>query len=242
MPTIPPYNLIDRNNLDALQLAIQHTISKAHHIAIDTEFTGLGDPKLTRSPYVFSKILQYSNIEDRYRSLSEVVASHALLALGISVFEESTETRHAYKVHNFHFLMLSSRSFLMSPSSCSFLAENGFDFNYQLKHGILYAPGKDALLDESPGKVLRLIMNHMIAQHVPVVLHNGLLDLMFVYHSLYAPLPTELSSFIADLYDLFPAGIYDTKYVADFVTREKASFLAYLFRKWYVPIQCLYKK
>jgi target of EGR1 protein 1 len=62
---------------------------------------------------------------------------------------------------------------------------------------------------------------------------------MFIYHSLYASLPTELDVFVADLAEMFDgdqealrSGLFDTKYVAEYVTREKASFLAYLFRKW----------
>ncbi|KAJ3108453.1 Target of EGR1, member 1 (Nuclear) [Phlyctochytrium planicorne] len=55
---------------------------------------------------------------------------------------------------------------------------------------------------------------------------------MFLYQALHASLPTFLDVFVADLADMFQGGIYDTKYVADFVTREGASFLAYVFRKY----------
>ena len=79
---------------------------------------------------------------------------------------------------------------------------------------------------------MRSIFLHILERKVPIALHNGLLDLLFVYHSFYAHLPRELSTFTSDLSEMFPCGLYDTKYIADFQTREKASFLAYLFRKW----------
>ena len=78
---------------------------------------------------------------------------------------------------------------------------------------------------------MRSIFNAILFKKAPVVVHNGLLDFMFLYYSFYADLPNELPTFITDLNDLFPSGIYDTKYVADFVTREKSSFLSLLFRK-----------
>lgn len=78
---------------------------------------------------------------------------------------------------------------------------------------------------------MRQIFKHIISRRVPIVVHNGLLDMCFIYHSFYATLPNSLDMFLSDLDEMFPGGIYDTKYVADYVTRETKSFLAYLFRK-----------
>lgn len=36
-----------------------------------------------------------------------------------------------------------------------------------------------------------------------VVVHNGFLDVIYLYHALYAPLPPTLSTFIADLCEIF---------------------------------------
>lgn len=38
----------------------------------------------------------------------------------------------------------------------------------------------------------------------PLVVHNGIFDLMFIYHSFVAPLPSTLSEFVGDLSDAFP--------------------------------------
>ena len=127
------FNTVNRHNLETLSLTIKHLIKKASYIALDTEFTGLGDPKTTRT----------TNIDDRYRVLSQVASTHAIVAFGMSIFEQKDQ---GYQVHNFHFVMLCTLNHTISPASLSFLASHGFDFNDQILNGIPYRPGNDVLL------------------------------------------------------------------------------------------------
>ena len=81
-------------------------------------------------------------------------------------------------------------------------------------------------------RTIRELFTNIIVSKVPVVLHNGLVDLIFFYHNLYAELPVSMQTFLADLEEVFAGGIYDTKYITEYKARMSASFLEYVFRKW----------
>jgi target of EGR1 protein 1 len=125
------YNLVNRHNLQTLSFAIKHAIQQSEFIALDIEFTGLGDVKRTRD----------QNIEDRYLALAELARQYAVIAVGLSTFKRDEDG--SYIVNNFHFALLSLQDHKISPSSISFLVEHGFDFNDQYRNGIPYRPGND---------------------------------------------------------------------------------------------------
>ena len=217
------YRIVNRHNLHTLNLAIKAEIHAADFIAIDTEFTGLGDPKL----------LKHQNMETRYTASVELVKTHALVALGVSIFKGS-------EVTNYLFLLLSAVPHCINPQSITFLSQHGFDFNDQYENGIPYIPGNDFVAKRDDAKSIPKLMNptnslmRELIQLIlckTIVVHNGFLDLMFIYHSLYAKLPKSFPTFIADLDDICTQGIYDTKYISDYCVREPASFLELLYKK-----------
>jgi target of EGR1 protein 1 len=78
---------------------------------------------------------------------------------------------------------------------------------------------------------MRDIFNQLVSIQKRLVLHNGLLDLAFLYQAFYGPMPKTMAIFVADLACLFPGGIIDTKYLSDYVTRDGTSFLGYLYKR-----------
>ena len=103
-----------------------------------------------------------------------------------------------------------------------FLVEHGFDFQSQYSRGVPYLRGNDREEnEEANNKGVRKLFSVLVASGKPMVLHNGLIDLVFLYHNFWCALPDKLGTFVADLAEMFPGGVYDTKYIADFVSRTQ---------------------
>ena len=76
------------------------------------------------------------------------------------------------------------------------------------------------------------LFTRVLLSPAPLILHNGLVDLLFLYHSFYAPLPPTLNSFMADLSEMLgPDGLYDTKAITEYKLGEERSFLEYVYKK-----------
>ncbi|KAJ1674312.1 hypothetical protein EV182_003536 [Spiromyces aspiralis] len=130
-------------------------------------------------------------------------------------------------------------------ANIAFLVETGFDLNRMVVHGIPYYSAPDPTLadsdatldkdrlgvDHEPSLALRSIMGAIITSGAPLILHNGLVDLMLMYHHFYAPLPKSLTTFMADILEMFKGGVWDTKFFCKTVLDEDATFLAYLYTK-----------
>lgn len=217
------YNEVNNENLDTVYNNVLAKIASADAIALDTEFTGF-----------CARVVKH--MDQRYGSLAAVVRSHAVLSVGLTTI---SNTPDGFSVDNFELLTTRSGTFEVDTKNLRFLAENGFNFTRHFMLGMAYEPGAppaamelETTREKTVRSLFRDIFRLIRSKRIPVVVHNGFLDLMYIYHSFITDLPAQFKTFVADLLDVFPGGIYDTKYLTAQVLYEQRTFLAYLFCKF----------
>jgi len=216
---------VTKENVAVVGPMMRGGIIGSDFIAIDCELSGLGNRKR----------LNATDLEERYENTGNVAKTRSIISIGLSLFklfkthgDPAENPGFPYHVQTFNILTLCSEDYIVEPASLKFLVEHGFDFSRQYAEGLPYLRGNDR--GQGDNDFVRQIFMEIIRHKKPIVLHNGFIDLVFLYQNLYAQLPQNVNSFAADLAEMFPNGIYDTKYLSDYVCRKPASFLEYIFR------------
>ncbi|KAL5251307.1 hypothetical protein ACHWQZ_G016860 [Mnemiopsis leidyi] len=233
-----PVVQIMASNIKEVWPSLIHSVKYSSFIAIDLELSGLGDRKLLMKKHYTSTSAQRNfqrSVDDRYTAIVEAAKTRSVLALGVSCWRVTRdEPEPEYYVQTYNILLLSRDNYTVEPDALQFLVEHGFDFNKQYKEGVSYTPSTEDMIvfkEKKSPEPIRDLFAAILQAKCPVITHNGLIDLAFMYQSFYAPLPPTMSIFVADLQDMFKSGILDTKCVAEFLIRETATYLEYLFRK-----------
>lgn len=218
---------VTKENIASIWPSLILAVKTSLYVAIDLELSGIGG----------RKEINAKSVEDRYLAISRVADTRAIISIGLSCFRHDSRSSASgpfkFTVQTFNILVLCKENYIVEPSSLQFLIGHGFDFNRQYSLGVPYYRGEDrpTEVSEAGGVSLRKLFLQLLQWRKPLVLHNGLLDLAFMYHSFYLSLPAKLPSFLADLTEMFPSGVYDTKYISEKKAALQASYLEYVFRK-----------
>ncbi|XP_048585700.1 target of EGR1 protein 1 isoform X2 [Nematostella vectensis] len=252
---------VHAENLEAIWPVLVESIHTSSLIALDTELSGLGNRKKLIAKSVEDRFKFMADVVKSRSILTLGISCFIEQEVGImtqfpdNCCNSPRETddndnssnspretddndsaslhneKRQYKAKTFNLSVLCSEDFVVEPGSLQFLVQHGFDFNKQYSKGIPYTRGNDKTCHDYSTPSVRNLFSQIVISNKPIALHNGFFDLLYLYQSFYADVPSKLEVFLSDVYEMFTGGVIDTKYVAEYHMREPASYLGYIFRK-----------
>lgn len=181
-------------------------IEVADLVALDLEFSGLFlDTKLQRSALTF---------EDYFAKCAESVPKFLALQLGLCCvqFRRDTATWEL-RTHQFDLWPQEQRIFTVDLQSLRFLRTHGFDFNVFLEKACPYKRMKLDAKSSTGSPTATHILAALRKAQVPLVVHNGLFDLLHLYDKFIADVPQDIQDFGKAWLEQFPL-TFDTRFVA----------------------------
>ncbi|EPB65298.1 CAF1 family ribonuclease [Ancylostoma ceylanicum] len=167
-----------RTNFNTIWPYLLVSMKSADFIALDLELSGLGSRLASAA----------KNVADRYAALRDAARTRGILSLGLAFFKKAgqkeTKRRLKFQCQVFNILSLCAEPFIVEPEALEFLSKHSFDFNQLIDKGVRYYPS-----NISKACPLRSLMTELLSRGVPLILHNGLVDLAFLYHHFYSPIP-----------------------------------------------------
>jgi len=188
-------------------------IEEADFVALDLEFSGL--------------FLQYERdfrpLDAHFRKCVESVPRFLALQLGVCCARKRFgEGTWELRAHEFNLWPRSRGASVFNADLASllFLHQHGFDFNEFFQHHYEYArlplERDDIAADREPANefvnVERIVAALRLAR-VPLVVHNGLLDILHLYDKFVNDLPSSPDGFGSCWVSQFPF-LFDTRYIA----------------------------
>lgn len=167
-----------------------------------------------------------------------------------------------YSVRVFRFLFLRNKNFSVSSDACDWLYNHG-DLSEYFRCGISYSVPQYAEEVNTPGDSFKgnhvfkntfvcrpgwseilpptmahgegaLLLRYIAESRVPLVVADGLDDLMALYHAFHAPLPKRLDSFLAQLSLLLPR-VYDIRCLIEDCLEMDGSNIDKVYESLYDP-------
>ena len=175
-------------------------------MALDLEFSGL---------FLDECGSRHSSLEKYFAKCIASIPQFLPLQLGICCARQRLSDKvWELRSHEFNLWPCSRRLFMSDFKSLRFLRENGFDFNAYLDTGFSYSRLPEA---HQPKKARRFNANQLIQaledSKVPLVVHNGFLDLLHLFHGFIGDLPGECWDFFGSWLAHFPT-TFDTRLLA----------------------------
>lgn len=188
-------------------------IEVADFVALDLEFSGLFlNPEREKSPL---------SLESYFAKCIESIPRFLPLQLGLCCgrWREADGGFWELRSHEFNLWPDKQRIFTADMQSLRFLRQHGFDFNafFELAHSYSRLPqatdGKPATSKKIDPRHATNVLSALRDSRLPLIFHNGLLDLLHLHDKFVGDLPSDHAAFGKAWLQNFPL-MYDTRLIA----------------------------